>query len=308
MTYFRSIASIILLLMLSAQAIADQSNPDVSSTEYWQQVFADEHTVDYPVVFVHGIAGGFRNWDTTVTNISGGTHFSMRFNDDGELFNNYNGIPPTDTNWIWNVSYYHDTPVKEAFQGNLTTYAERLREIITVVQNISGSDKVVLISHSMGGLVARAYMSLDDDCWNSVHKIVTVAAPHEGVKTSVSIVGQLKDLRKGSDFIVQLNANWLNKIEQGYKDWGVIGAIDIDADETPTLPKAGSMTDSGGIGFIEFSSAIPFSEWMSCVDEQFGVVTHNSPHFGYRVAIRGEHNEILEFAPTYRIIEWALQP
>jgi len=160
----------------------------------------------------------------------------------------------------------------------------------------------------MGGLVSRAYMSLDQSCWNSVHKIVTVAAPHEGVKTTVGIVGQLKDLRKGSDFIIQLNADWLSKIEQGYKNWGVIGAVDIDADETPSLPIAGSMTDSGGIGFIEFSSAIPFSEWMSCVDDQFTVVAYDTPHFGYRVAIRGEHNEILEFAPTYRIIEWALQP
>ncbi len=308
MNHFSRILSLIITLALCASASADPRNPDISSTDYWQMVFAEEQTVEYPIVFVHGIAGGFSDWDKTVTNISGGTHFSMRFNNDGELFNNYNGIPPTTTNWIWNVSYYHDTPVKEAFQGNLSTYAERLREIITVVKNISGSEKVVLISHSMGGLVARAYMSLDETCWNSVHKIVTVAAPNEGVKTSVSIVGQLKDLRKGSDFIVQLNADWLSKIERGYKDWGVIGAVDINADETPSLAKAGSMTDSGGIGFIELSSAIPFSEWMSCVDEQFGVVAYDTPHFGYRVAIRGEHNEILQFAPIYRIIEWALQP
>lgn len=308
MNHFPRILSLIITLTLCASVLADPRNPDISSTDYWQMVFAEEQTVDYPIIFVHGIAGGFSDWDKTVTNISGGTHFSMRFNNDGELFNNYKGIPPTTTNWIWNVSYYHDTPVKEAFKGNLSTYAERLREIITVVKNISGSDKVVIISHSMGGLVARAYMSLDESCWNSVHKIVTVAAPNEGVKTSVSIVGQLKDLRKGSDFIVQLNADWLCKIERGYKDWGVIGAVDIDADETPSLAKAGSMTDSGGIGFIEFSSAIPFSEWMSCVDEQFGVVAYDTPHFGYRVAIRGEHNEILQFAPIYRIIEWALQP
>ena len=188
----------------------------------------------------------------------------MRCNDEGELFNNYRGIPPTTSNWIWNVSYYHDRPLKEAFQGTLTTYAERLRDIITVVKNMSGSEKVVLISHSMGGLVARAYMTLDETCWHSVHKIVTVATPHEGVKTSVSIVGQLKDLRKGSDFIQQLNAHWLSKTEQGYQGWGVIGAVDIDADQTPSLAKAGSMTDSGGIGFIELSSAIPFCEWMHC--------------------------------------------
>ena len=308
MNNFSRILCLIIALTLSVSTVADQPAHDISSTDYWQMVFAEEDTVDYPIVFVHGIAGGFSDWDQTVSNISGGTHFSMRYNDDGELFNNYNGLPPKTTNWIWNVSYYHDTPVKEAFQGNLTTYAERLREIITVVKNISGSDKVVIISHSMGGLVSRAYMSLDQSCWNSVHKIVTVAAPHEGVKTSVGIVGQLKDLRKGSDFIIQLNADWLSKIEQGYKNWGVIGAVDIDDDETPSLPKAGSMTDSGGIGFIEFSSAIPFSEWMSCVDDQFGVVAYDTPHFGYRVAIRGEHNEILQFAPIYRIIEWAIQP
>ena len=283
-----------------------QENP--SSHQYWQDVFSRKETVDYPIIFVHGIGGGFWNWKETAATISGGTHFSMRYNDEGELFHNYLGEPPTKTNWIWNVSYYHAKPVTEALKGNLTTYAERLREIVTVVKRLSGNKKVVLISHSMGGLVARAYMSLDDDSWNSVHKIVTVASPNEGVKTSIGIVGQLKDLRRGGSFINALNEHWLAKIEQGYDRWGVVGAIDLKGNRIPRLEKAGSMTDSGGIGYIEFSSSIPFDEWKECVGESFDQAALNTPHFGYRVSMRGKHNKILESDTVYRIIEWSLMP
>lgn len=302
--------AILALCLLASQTLHGQGpvKQEIRSPEYWQAVFHREKTVDYPVIFVHGIGGGFWNWDATASTISGGAQFRMRYNDEGQLFHNYMGLPPTSTHWIWNVSYYYDKPVTEALNGDLTTYAERLREIVTIVQRFSGSEKVILISHSMGGLVSRAYMSLDETCWNSVHKIVTVAAPNEGVKTSIGIVGQLKDLRKGSEFIKALNEDWLARIEQGYDRWGVVGAIDLKASRTPTRARAGSMTDSGGIGYIEFSSSIPFDEWTECVGENFEQVALDTPHFGYRVSMRGKHNQILDSDTVYRIIEWSLSP
>ena len=134
----------------------------IGSTEYWQQLFAKQDTVDYPIVFVHGIGGGFATGTkpsptfpaantsvcVSITTVTCSTTIRAFHRQQATG----SGTSPTTT----------ITPVKEALQGTLNTYAERLRDIIEVAKNMSGSEKVILISHSMGGLVARAYMTLDD--------------------------------------------------------------------------------------------------------------------------------------------------
>ena len=280
---------------------------DITDPGFWTSAFASETTVGYPILFIHGIGGGFKNWHETILTLSGATHYEMRFNRDGDLVSNFDGAPPADRNTIWNVSYYHDTPVREALSGNLDVYAERLAQAIRVIQDITGEEKVILISHSMGGLVARAAMSSAPDIWNGVHRILTVASPHEGVGSSIGIVGQLRDLRSGSSFIERLNADWRQKIAAGYRAWGVIGAIDCPANTSPDISEAADATDSGGIGFVKFSSAIPFGEWRNALGANFGKATLETPHFGYRAAIRGDHDEILLSPEIYTAIYWAIR-
>jgi len=298
------LAALLLIAALPAARAAD--SPDYTSPDFWLHAFAADDTVDYPIIFVHGIGGGFENWHETILPLSGGAHYEMRFNDEGDLVSNYDGRKPEFRNSIWNVSYYNDTPVREALNGDLTTYAARLAEAIAVIRRITGEDRVVLVTHSMGGLVARAAMTLDTETWNSVHRILTVASPHEGVGSSIGVVGQLRDLREGSDFIERLNAYWLQRIEAGYRAWGVVGAIDCPAGAAPATPEAGEMTDSGGIGFIQFHSAIPFGEWKAALGANFGKAVLETDHFGYRAAIRGEHNEILLSNEVYAAIRWAM--
>lgn len=297
------LSAAIVLLLQSVEVWAEKPAFDTEASAFVLPADA----VDYPIIFVHGIGGGFRDWESTAETISGGSHFRMRYQRDGTLYHNYNGVAPQTTNWVWLVSYYHDRPVKEALTGDLKTYAKRLGEMVTVIKRLCGREKVILICHSMGGLVGRASMSLDDSSWESVHKIITVATPHEGVRTSIGIVGQLKDLRRGSPFLNRLNQDWRHRINLGYNGWGVVGAIDIGPEKVPDRDRAGSMTDSAGIGFVELSSAIPFSEWQSCLADHFEQPAFNTPHFGYRVAIRGRHNEVLTSAPVYRAIEWSLR-
>lgn len=300
----------VLFLGAASLAGAAASPPEerFSQPDYWKHVFTRDTCVDYPILFVHGIGTGFDDWRPTASALSGSTHWRMRYNGDGELVSNYLGGDPAPRNSIWNVSYYHDTPVKEAFGGNLTKYARRLERIVDAVKRITKRDKVVLICHSMGGLVARGYMARSDENWESVHKIVTVATPNEGVGTAVGVVGQLRDLRKGSEFITGLNTAWRRRIREGYAGWGVVGAVDIgeDADVAPEALR--DETDSGGVGFIKFSSAIPFGEWKAAAGARFGEPARNTPHFGYRVAIRGEHKAILDSPAVFRAILWALSP
>jgi len=71
--------------------------------------------------------------------------------------------------------------------NNIT--AGLLKERIQRVKEISGRDKVDLIAHSMGGLVARSYIE-SDDYQNDIDQVIFLGTPHLGaVKTYLSYEG-----------------------------------------------------------------------------------------------------------------------
>lgn len=96
----------------------------------------------------------------------------------------------------------------------IENYALRLKEIVNLVKESTGSEKVILVAHSMGGLVVREYMDLFGT--NSLEKVVFVNVPHHGVEGRVekycSIIGASKeceDLSKGSVFLNRINSKSL---------------------------------------------------------------------------------------------------
>jgi hypothetical protein len=96
----------------------------------------------------------------------------------------------------------------------IENYALRLKEIISLVKESTGSDKVILGAHSMGGLVAREYVDLFGS--GSLEKVVFVNVPHQGVEGRVkkycSIIGASKeceDLSVGSVFLNRINSKSL---------------------------------------------------------------------------------------------------
>jgi triacylglycerol lipase len=62
--------------------------------------------------------------------------------------------------------------------GDIDTFAEQLRARIDSVLAETGAEKLTLATHSMGGLVARAYLRRYGDA--KVAALVTLAAPHHG--------------------------------------------------------------------------------------------------------------------------------
>jgi pimeloyl-ACP methyl ester carboxylesterase len=93
----------------------------------------------------------------------------------------------------------------------IENYAIRLKEMIELLKSKSGADKVDVVALSMGGLVAREYVSLFGS--GSIHKIVTINTPHHGisgnVKTLCSVLGSSKecdDMSEGSVFLNRLNS------------------------------------------------------------------------------------------------------
>jgi hypothetical protein len=144
---------------------------------------------------------------------------------------------------------------------------------------------------------------LDDDNWDSVHKILTVGTPNLGVDVSVGIVGQLRDLKTDSEFVTNLNDSWQERTDttEG-KKWGVVGAIDLDSAFTDLDIEA---TDSGGPGFVKLKSAIPYETEAAL--EEFGRETVETPHFGFRIAVKEDHIGLLFAEGTLKGIHWAIR-
>ena len=114
-------------------------------------------------------------------------------------------------------SYYFDIlkdstgeSILESKQDNIDTYAIRLNDIIKSVKQRTGREKVIIVTHSMGGLVSRRYLELFGN--SSVDKLIMVMTPNHGIDGSIlsycSIFGselECKDMGKNSVFMNKLN-------------------------------------------------------------------------------------------------------
>jgi pimeloyl-ACP methyl ester carboxylesterase len=79
--------------------------------------------------------------------------------------------------------------------------ARRLARFVARVRRETGAARVDLVAHSLGGLVAMEYAH---DHASEVRRIVTIAAPHAGVRWRGPIVGLCApDLRRGAPFLVE---------------------------------------------------------------------------------------------------------
>lgn len=92
----------------------------------------------------------------------------------------------------------------------IENYAINLKETIDLAKKESGSDKVSIVAHSMGGLVLRKYIDLFGD--DSLDKIVFIAVPHHGLDPKTQslcyLAGAKKeclDMNSNSLFFKKLN-------------------------------------------------------------------------------------------------------
>lgn len=88
------------------------------------------------------------------------------------------------------MSYYFDSVKEEGKlnilqtkKDNIDTYSIRLKNIIESVEKKTGKDKVILVTHSMGGLVARRYVQIFGE--EDIHKIIMIAAPNKGITEGI---------------------------------------------------------------------------------------------------------------------------
>ncbi|MBI4439251.1 alpha/beta fold hydrolase [Candidatus Woesearchaeota archaeon] len=117
------------------------------------------------------------------------------------------------------LSYYYDTlrdgtgryvlvPRKSS---GIESYAIRLKDLIEEVRRRTGKEKVVIVAHSMGGLVSRSYIQIFGEA--HVDKLVMLNTPNHGVNSTAgslcNVLGEqmeCADMDSGSFFLRKLNS------------------------------------------------------------------------------------------------------
>lgn len=84
--------------------------------------------------------------------------------------------------------------------------ADRLAEEVEFLVAETGYERIHVIGHSLGGLIARYYVTrLGGD--ERIHTLVTMGTPHQGTYTAYAIPSHLcRQLRPGSDLMSELEA------------------------------------------------------------------------------------------------------
>jgi len=88
--------------------------------------------------------------------------------------------------------------------ADIEWFAEQLHTRIDEILAATGAERVVLVAHSMGGLVARAYLRRFGA--GRVAKLITIGAPHHGSVLAWSFPGTcLAQMRPGNAWLTDLN-------------------------------------------------------------------------------------------------------
>ena len=82
--------------------------------------------------------------------------------------------------------------------------------IFTQIDEFIGNEPTALVCHSMGGLVARAYLEANSSASQFVTKVVTLGTPHQGshIAQKMKQKGFEAFLKNSVEFLLTQNGNW----------------------------------------------------------------------------------------------------
>ena len=86
---------------------------------------------------------------------------------------------------------------------NIGKLVPQLGERIAMVCQATGADRVVLVAHSMGGLVCRSYLARHGS--DRVERLITIASPHSGSELArIGIGKNAREMEPGSRWLKDL--------------------------------------------------------------------------------------------------------
>ena len=92
----------------------------------------------------------------------------------------------------------------EPLFGSIDAMVPALVKRIEQICAETKSENIIIVAHSMGGLVTRRLMANVGNCVR-IKRFITIGAPHHGTKMAAFSVGTcVKEMRPGSDWLVAL--------------------------------------------------------------------------------------------------------
>lgn len=89
--------------------------------------------------------------------------------------------------------------------GSNRTHAEEVARAVETLRSLTGSDRVDVVAHSMGGLALRYYLQFEDG-HEVVRRAVFLGTPHRGTVAAMLAWGDGgREMVPGSDFLSHLN-------------------------------------------------------------------------------------------------------
>lgn len=213
-----------LIINLSAPHLA---TPSAQCYLGSQQIACD--TKRTPILFIHGHS--FDESNSPQISMAAFSHIQEQLEADGyvnagELLEQTTGtiLAP----FTMRASYYY---IQQYGVGaysfeiqkseRIENYAIRLKDIINTMKEMSGSQNITIVAHSMGGLVVREYANLFG--MDSIDHAITINTPHQGVTgRTVSICDLLGAAKECEDMTV--NSTFLRRLPPVTGQWDVIAS------------------------------------------------------------------------------------
>lgn len=100
----------------------------------------------------------------------------------------------------------HSTVSLEPMTASIDDYAQHVERAVKALCAASGADRIVIVGHSMGGLVARAYLRKHGA--QHIARVITLGTPHHGTGlASLGIGSNAKQMRLRDAWLAQLDAD-----------------------------------------------------------------------------------------------------
>lgn len=100
----------------------------------------------------------------------------------------------------------HATVSLEPMTASIDAYPEQVHHAVEALRKATGADKVAIVAHSMGGLVARAYLRRHGAA--HVARVITLGTPHHGTGlASFGVGSNAKQMRLSGEWLSQLEAD-----------------------------------------------------------------------------------------------------
>lgn len=219
-----------------------------------------DSNTNYPIIFVHGHS--FQTEDVSTFSINAFDEFQTKLDSDN-LYLDKGVIYPNDNinsyfygEWgrlakpvSIRTTYYVGTldssgAIIQSIESSrsIEEYGERLGKVVDTVLHHTGKNKVIIIAHSMGGLVARSYIK-NSQGNNKVYQLIEIGSPNHGIYGGLISVSTLCESVAG---VITLHAG--QECDDMQHDSSFIASLN-SGDETPGNTKymtiAGSCDNNG---------------------------------------------------------------